>query len=57
MMKKQDYFEYLDTLRESGVTNMFAATPYLVEHFKITMFEARKVLVEWMETFDQRHPK
>ncbi len=52
---KEDYFEYLDELRESGVTNMFGAAPYLVEDFGITMWEARKILVEWMETYDVRH--
>ena len=28
-----DYFTYLDDLRESGVTNMFGARPYLEAEF------------------------
>lgn len=52
----EEYFEYLDCLRESGVTNMFGATPYLVEEFSIEKEEARKILKEWMDTFDERHP-
>jgi hypothetical protein len=56
-MDKTEYFEYLDELRESGVTNMFGAAPYLVSEFGITMFDAGKILVEWMETFNERHPK
>lgn len=34
-MDKTEYFEYLDELRESGVTNMFGAAPYLVSEFGI----------------------
>ena len=30
----QRYFEYLDALRASGVTNMFGAVPYLEEEFR-----------------------
>ena len=45
---------YLDALRESGVTNMFGAGPYLVEEFGITSAEARRVLGHWMRTFGER---
>jgi hypothetical protein len=47
-----EYFEYLDRLRESGVTNMFGAGPYLAEAFGITKHQAKKVHVAWMETFE-----
>ena len=43
-----DYFEYLDALRESGVTNMFGAGAYLEDEFGLTRFEARAVLMEWI---------
>jgi len=49
------YFEYLDELRESGVTNMFGAGVYLQEEFDLDKREARKILAEWMETFSERH--
>ena len=29
----EDYFNYLNELRESGVTNMFGATDYLMDEF------------------------
>jgi len=48
--------DFLDGLRESGVTNMFGATPYIVSEFGCTQQEARKFLVNWMETFSTRHP-
>ena len=51
--KITEYFEYLDELRESGVTNMFGATPYLMREFPgMTKQEARKVHRAWMDTFD-----
>ena len=52
-----EYFEYLDELRDSGVTNMFGATPYLEEEFGVSKREARVILKEWMRTFDERHPE
>jgi len=52
----EDYFIYLDTLRESRVTNMFGAVPYLLEEFsELSEVEAKKVLKNWMETFSERH--
>lgn len=47
-----EYAEFLDDLRESGVTNMFGAAPYLVEKFKeLDINTAEKILKEWMEAF------
>ena len=51
------HLEYLDALRESGVTNMFGARPYVKHAFKkLTDQQAGAVLVYWMKTFSQRHP-
>ena len=47
-MNKSEYFEYLDDLRDTGVINMFGATPYIMEQFQITKREARDVLLAWM---------
>jgi hypothetical protein len=47
---------YLDELRDSGVTNMFGATPYLQRKFGLSQRDAKTVLVAWMETFGARHP-
>jgi len=46
-----EYFSYLDELRESGVTNMFGAAPYLQEEFGLGRYEARDVLSAWMKQF------
>ena len=53
---KEKVFNFLDELRESGKTNMFGATPYIMEEFKgVTLEEAIEYLSEWMKTFNERH--
>ena len=47
----EEHLYYLDKLRESGVTNMFGATPYLQNEFGLEKKEARRILLYWMETF------
>jgi hypothetical protein len=46
------YFDFLDNLRESGVTNMFGAAPYLLEYYpELDKNRAREILKDWMKTF------
>lgn len=52
---REEMFEFLDDLRESGETNMFGAGPYVQEAFGLSRADARKVVMEWMETFSERH--
>ena len=55
---KEEHLEFLDGLRESGVTNMYGATPYVQDEFpELTKGQARKVLTYWMKTFGERHEK
>ena len=49
---KEEIFEYLDTLRETGVTNMFGASPYLQQAFGIERREAKTILLEWMKNYE-----
>jgi hypothetical protein len=50
-----EYFEYLNDLRESGETNMFGATPYLMMEFDmLSKEEARAILSEWMKSFEDK---
>ena len=44
----QQYYDYLDALRLSGVTNMFGAAPYLQREFGLSSREARDILLQWM---------
>ena len=47
----EEYFSYLKSLRDSGVTNMFGAVPYLQREFGMTTKQASFVLSRWMESF------
>lgn len=58
---KDEHLQYLDMLRESGVTNMFGAGVYLDEMFpeladgkprpNRSSKKARDILTYWMQTF------
>ena len=47
-----EYWIYLEELRRSGVTNMFGATPYLMDEFDISKKEATKILADWMRNYN-----
>ena len=49
----ETYFRFLTVLRDSGKTNMFGAAPYLQQVFDLSKSEARKVLAEWMKSFNE----
>jgi hypothetical protein len=52
-----EHLDFLDDLRESGVTNMFGAAPYLVRAFGLDRDTAKTYLSLWMRTFGERHPR
>ena len=47
----EEAFEFLEELRESGVTNMYGAAPYVAAEFHISNSEAREILGKWMESY------
>ena len=47
----EGYFAFLDELKESGVTNMFGAVPYLMDEFILDKDEALDILGRWMENY------
>ena len=49
-------FHFLDDLRESGDTNMWGAGSYVQAEFDVDKNAARDLVLEWMETFEERHP-
>ena len=49
----KDMFIFLNDLRDSGVTNMFGAAPYLQKEFGIDQKSAREVLANWMQSFSE----
>lgn len=48
-VNKDIVWSYLETLRESGVTNMFGAAPYLMDEFGMDKYSARDALLDWMQ--------
>jgi hypothetical protein len=50
-----EHLEYLDDLRDSGVTNMFGAGVYLQDEFGLSRNDARTVLTYWMESFGKEN--
>ncbi len=47
-----EHLEYLDRLRESGETNMYGATPFLIDEFVILDEKmAGNILTYWMKSF------
>ena len=49
----KEHYDYLIWLRDSGVTNMWGAAPYLAHNFGISRKEASAILVEWIESFNE----
>ena len=54
---QEKVFDYLDELREVGVTNMFGATPYITSVFGVDNFEANNLLKNWMKTSPRERNK
>ncbi len=50
--QEKEIFDYLNDLRDSGITNMFGATPYIVEAFEIDKREASPILSKWMRLYN-----
>lgn len=44
--------DYLETLRESSITNMVGAAPYLERKFALNRRDAKTALLEWMTAHD-----
>ena len=55
MIKEEwyEYYVYLEELRQSGETNMFGASPYLQAEYGLNPREARRVLGNWIENYDE----
>ena len=52
---KQEHLTYLDQLRESGITNMYGAVPYLMNAFpELKKRKATEIVIYWMKIFSER---
>jgi len=50
----QEHSDYLLALRDSGVVNMWGATPYIEDRFDVTQQEAKAILIEWIQSFKEK---
>lgn len=51
-----EYFDYLEELRESGAINMFGAVPYLQSRFPELSSDRRRageILRAWMDSYKE----
>jgi hypothetical protein len=51
MATKKEIGDYLERLRQSGKTNMYGATPYLMKEFNLSRQDAMKELSYWMKNY------
>ena len=50
----REYYCTLENIRESGITNMFGAAPYLKElHQELSHKLAQAILVNWMRNYNE----
>ena len=54
----EQYYRVLEAIRESGITNMFGAAPYLKEFCpELSHKESQAVLVNWMRNYKELSEK
>ena len=54
---KNKYWLYLESLRKSGVVNMYGAVPYLMKAFDLPKKEASDILSDWMKNYNEEDYK
>lgn len=47
------FWNYLEGLRRSGITNMYGAAPYLSKEFGLTTNDSVAILCDWMKKYDR----
>ena len=53
----EHYYKVLELIRESGITNMWGAAPYLAEYCNIDLKLAKDVLLSWIENYGELSKK
>jgi hypothetical protein len=52
---KEQVFGFLDAFRETGHINMFGSGPLVQEAYGVDRYQAKELVLEWMDTFASRH--
>jgi|TARA_R110000824_G_scaffold121909_1_gene278430 hypothetical protein len=51
----EEYFKFLDDLRETGITNMFGAGAFLEDSYpELNKQEAKAILMDWMDSYKDK---
>lgn len=50
---EENYYNYLESLRQLGDTNMYGAVPFLMSEFRLTEKKAADVLADWMHRYQE----
>jgi hypothetical protein len=54
----EQYYKVLEAIRESGITNMWGAAPYLKEFCpELSHQESQAILVNWIRNYDELNKK
>jgi hypothetical protein len=48
----EQYYQFLNDLRDSGEINMWGASPYLQAEFGLTRQEAKSIFLAWIRSFN-----
>lgn len=52
------YYNTLEAIRKSGITNMYGAAPYLEEFYpELSKDESREILCNWMANYSELNEK
>jgi len=51
LANKKTTTEFLNDLRESGITNMWGAGKYIENEFGVSKNQAKEILLSWMKNF------
>ena len=50
---EKEVFSFLNDLRDSGATNMFGATPFIMDEFNLDQATSKRLLSTWMNNFNK----
>lgn len=54
----EQYYQVLENIRQSGITNMFGASPYLREFCpELKREEANEILCNWISNYNELNKK
>ena len=56
--EREEYYQVLEGIRQSGITNMFGAAPYLKEFCpELSHKLSQAILVNWIRNYDELNKK